>query len=98
MYVGEDVPGTPTNVTLTNQDGKAVLSWTPAELGLNGGEYNKSEVAYKIVRFPDEVVVSDACKATTFTDEKLGVGNNAYYYEVWRSPLRVRALPPKVIR
>lgn len=82
VYVGEDVPGTPTNVTLTNQDGKAVLSWTPAELGLNGGEYNKSEVAYKIVRFPDEVVVSDACKATTFTDEKLGVGNNAYYYEV----------------
>ena len=81
-YVGEDVPGVPQNVTLSEQDGKAVLKWTPAELGMNGGEYNKSTVAYKIVRYPDIVVVSDNCKETTFTDSKLGSGTNAYYYEV----------------
>lgn len=82
VYVGEDVPGTPENVKLSDVDGKAVLTWTPAQLGSNGGEYNKSTVAYKIVRQPDAVVVSDNCTATTFTDDKLGSGAKAYYYEV----------------
>lgn len=82
MFVGEDVPGTPQNVTLEDVDGKAVLSWTPAPLGMNGGEYNKSAVAYKIVRMPDAVVVSDQCIATNFTDETIGNSTKAYFYEV----------------
>lgn len=81
-YVGEDVPGVPQNVTLSEQDGKAVLTWTPAELGMNGGVYNKSAVAYKVVRYPDNVVVVGDCKETSFTDNSLGSGTQAYYYEV----------------
>ncbi|MGM9868398.1 MAG: choice-of-anchor J domain-containing protein [Sodaliphilus sp.] len=82
VYVGEDVPGTPQNVMLEDVGGKAVLSWTPAPLGMNGGEYNKSTVAYKIVRQPDAVVVSDNCSATSFTDETIGNSTKAYFYEV----------------
>ncbi len=82
VYVGEDVPGTPCNVILAEQDGKAVLSWSAADLGMNGGEYNKSAVAYKIVRYPDAVVVADNYKSNVFVDDKLGSGTKAYYYEV----------------
>lgn len=49
----------------------------------NGGYFNPEKVSYKIVRQPDNTVVADNCKATTFSEAVAQPdGVKAYHYDV----------------
>lgn len=82
FYAGEDLPGTPVDVVLTERDGAALLTWQPAPLGLNGGEYDTKGVTYTIVRYPDQVTVASGVVETTFTDRTLTGEDQSVFYTV----------------
>lgn len=82
-------PDTPSSIgweeaKLTVDDtNKATVTWPAVTSGNYGGYFVPEEVTYKIVRMPDDVVVADKFKGTTFTEqlpEKSGVFS--YYYTV----------------
>lgn len=82
-------PDTPTSIgweqaKLTVDDkNTATVTWPAVTNGTYGGYFVPEEVTYKIVRMPDDIVVADKFKGTTFTEqlpEKSGV--ISYYYTV----------------
>lgn len=80
VFVGDDAPGQPTNVKLQIVNGEATLTWTPSEVGKNGGWYDKTKTTYRIVRRPGNVPVAGSHTSTTFT-EKLSE-RQRYSYEI----------------
>lgn len=80
-FSGKDVPGIPENVSLTMEGSALKLAWEAPELGANDGWYDKATLAYNIKRYPDNKLVAENIKETTFTDDKLGEINE-YYYDI----------------
>lgn len=85
-YIGNDVPGRTTDLSMQpGSECKSIkLSWTIPEKGLHGGYYEPSNVKFKIVRYPDNVVLEDDYSGTTYEDssmKRLG----AYYYGITAS-------------
>ena len=81
-FVGKDTPAAPANLTLA-RDGydNAVISWEAPTAGLNGGYLDASKTTYKVVRMPDNKVVTESTKESTIRDAGISpVGN--YSYEV----------------
>ncbi|MBS7410428.1 MAG: choice-of-anchor J domain-containing protein, partial [Muribaculaceae bacterium] len=56
-----------TNLTIREQDGNAVLSWTAPTTGINGAKLDPSKLTYTIVR-NDETTAAKGISGTTFTD------------------------------
>lgn len=81
-WTGEDVPSAPTDVVAETVDGKPSLTWTAPATGINGGKYDASKLCYKIVRYPDETVVAEACAECQFVDNALPSSLKAVYYTV----------------
>lgn len=80
-FVGEDVPSAPQNLQLSAEEDGIHLSWqAPAEFGLNGGWYDKSALAYRIVREPGYVLLETDAAGLSYTDPIDDLGY--YYYEV----------------
>lgn len=81
-FVGQDTPAA-TTATLAYTDGIMHLSWLPVTTSLNGGYINLDDISYTVTRYPDEVVVADKIKATSF-DEPIAEpdGIATYYYSV----------------
>lgn len=80
-YVGNDTPKAVTDLTFTEEEGKATLTWNIPETGVEDGYINPATLYYKIVRIPDNVEVADHLTGTTFT-EQLPDGVRRYAYKV----------------
>ncbi len=81
--IGRDIPLQPEGIKLTlDTKSKVTLTWTAPTKGKNGGYVNPSDLRYKIVRYPDEVVVADSHVGTTFSEEITSRKLTAYYYKV----------------
>ncbi|MDE7441833.1 MAG: fibronectin type III domain-containing protein [Muribaculaceae bacterium] len=85
IFVGEDVPGYPTDLTMTeNEDGSVTLNWKAPENGKNGGYVNPANIRYKVERHGDlPVVLAEDLQECTFTDPLDDLtGPTAVKYEV----------------
>lgn len=72
VYVGWDIPEAAGNVTVSDETGHPVVSWTAPETGINGGYIDSSKLTYAVYRYEDEFVLLDrAVKGTTYTDIEL---------------------------
>ncbi len=84
VYVGEDLPAAPGEVTLVAQGNNGHVSWTAPATGLNGGYLNPAGLNYKVVRMPGNVEVATGITAIEYVDNTVpGIGN--YYYAVTAS-------------
>lgn len=82
VFIGEDVPGAPKNITLTKQDSKTlVLKWEAPAEGATSGWYDATTLKYKITRYPDNTVVAEDATGNSFTDSNLGE-THGYYYTI----------------
>lgn len=81
-WMGEDLPAAPGNVTAVTDDRIPVLSWTAPTEGQNGGKFDVSTLRYKIVRYPDNTVVAEACEQTQFRDETVPLTLKSVYYDI----------------
>lgn len=82
-YVGKDAPAAVSNIAVSAQPqaNGAVITWDAPSESLNGGIFDAEAVVYKIVRFPDEEVLSENWTRTMFIDP--GADRIAsYYYEI----------------
>ncbi|MCM1309440.1 MAG: choice-of-anchor J domain-containing protein [Bacteroides sp.] len=79
-WAGEDVPGAPTDVTLSDDNGVPVVSWTAPTVGMNNGLFNPSSLTYTVKRLNDGKTFS-GITATTFRDDTFS-GMASLQYEV----------------
>lgn len=72
-YIGPDFPAKVTNAQVAKVDGcgDLKLSWTASNGGENHSYVDPAKVSYRIVRYPDSVVVADNLKETSFEDKSL---------------------------
>jgi hypothetical protein len=84
VYVGEDLPSSPTNITLVQEEGNVVLSWLAPQTGINNGYINPALTTYSVTRFPGEITIAEDLSVTTFTDTQIPNPGN-YYYRVTAS-------------
>ena len=84
LYVGPDAPAKITGLKVNKHEGckQLDLVWEKTRTGANNGYVNPEEISYRIVRFPDAVVLADKLKDTVFTDTKFEV-LDGYSYEVY---------------
>ena len=78
-FVGNGIPSAATDVQLTYIDGVMNLTWTPVTTSADGGYINPEEVTYTVTRLPDNVVVAENIKETSFSQEF----NDENAYKVW---------------
>ena len=84
LYIGEDVPAAPGNLTLVADGNDGHLSWDAPTEGYNGGYLSSDNITYTVVRMPEETVVAEDIEATEFLDTTVPeIGN--YYYTVTAS-------------
>lgn len=67
VYAGPDVPTPVEAVVLSYDNGVFGLKWNEPK-GVNGGIVDLDAVSYRIVRYPDAVVVAEAHKGTSFSE------------------------------
>ena len=81
-FVGTDLPTHVTNLVLSADDGENfTLTWDAPTTSQNGGKINDASLNYTVTRMPDNVVVAEGLKATTFT-EPIPARRDRYYYIV----------------
>lgn len=81
-YIGEDAPGAPLDVHISEVNRHPHLEWTEPATGTNGGWFDASALTYRIVR-SDGKVVAEAETGTSFTDEShtaSPTSQDAYWY------------------
>jgi hypothetical protein len=84
VYIGEDVPAAPGDVTLVADGNDGFVTWTAPTEGLNGGYLSGDNLTYTVVRMPGSVEVAEDIAATEFLDTTVpGIGN--YFYTVTAS-------------
>lgn len=83
-FVGLDVPSAVDNLTLTSSNANGVLTWDAPVIGLNNGALGNSPITYKIVRFPDNIVLENEYTNTSYTDNSIN-NTGVYYYTVTAS-------------
>lgn len=81
-FAGEDLPGAPADVRLTDAAGKPHLSWKAPAAGKNGGMFDTSSLRYRIVRQSDRKETARDLTATEWTDESF-TGTAALSYAVY---------------
>ena len=83
LWVGADSPASPAPATLAIAGDEATVTWTAPNMeGVHGGYVNTSEVTYTVTRYPDEVVVADGIKETTYTETIDISALKVYYYGI----------------
>lgn len=72
-YIGMDSPKAVDKVSAKIKDSYNIISleWSSSNGGQHGSYCNKDEVSYKIIRYPDEVVVAENLKDTIFNDKDI---------------------------
>ncbi len=82
FWAGTDTPKAVENLTLKNENGKAVLTWTLPEGGIHDGYVDAAATTYEIVRHPDNVTVAEAHGEQTYTDPLQDADIDLYSYSV----------------
>ena len=67
-FIGTDLPTHVTNLVLAADEGSFTLTWDAPTTSQNGGPVDESSLNYTVTRMPDEVVVAEGLKATSFTE------------------------------
>ncbi|MDY6130884.1 MAG: T9SS type A sorting domain-containing protein [Prevotella sp.] len=80
VFVGRDVPGMPMDLKLEASGKKGTLTWKAPEKGMNGAWFDRTTLAYRVVRQPGNVTVKESTTETTFTEEL--EERKGYSYEV----------------
>ncbi len=84
-FVGQDIPGNPQNLVLTeNEDGSVTLTWSAPEKGKNGGYLDPAATRYKVIRHGDSPKdLAEDLTECTYTDSLEGLtGPTTVKYEV----------------
>lgn len=69
LFVGEDTPGAPLNVTLKATGAQVTLTWEAPTSGQHGGYFQPSSLRYEVVRQPDGKLIAANLTSTSITDE-----------------------------
>ena len=83
-YVGFDTPLAPSSSSVSYADGKVTVKWGAVSSGVHKGTIDRTNMVYRVTRWPEGTVVSPADqKTTTFVDE-LAVPDSrtAYWYTI----------------
>ena len=80
-YVGLDTPLVVEDLKLENIGEMPVVSWTAPSASGNGGYFDGDELTYKIIRLPDNTVLTENFKGTSYQDESPAT-QNFYSYSV----------------
>lgn len=82
-YIGYDIPLACTEVTLREEDGKAVLRWQAPEEGVNGGYIDAGELVFRIRR-NDGTLISSHATGTELVDNSIDGAQKQHflYYQV----------------
>lgn len=79
-FSGFDKPGAVQNVKATKQSESSILvEWEAPATGENGYPYDASSLAYKVVRMPDQKVLSENTSNTSILDEGITKYSNYSY-------------------
>ena len=82
FFLGADLPKAVENLSLNADDGHHLtLSWTAPSVSQNGGYVDDNAISYRVVRYPDALVVAENLKETTFS-EAIPERHDRYYYTV----------------
>ncbi|MCH5230603.1 MAG: choice-of-anchor J domain-containing protein [Muribaculaceae bacterium] len=82
FWAGEDSPLAPSDVNLTIDNGRGLLTWKAPTGGVHNGNFNVNNVKYRVVRQPENKVVADALTSTNFTDSGIDTSYKIIYYTV----------------
>ena len=82
-YIGPDIPIAVSDLAINigNECKSIKLAWTVPQKGAHDGFYDKSNVKFKVVRYPDEEVIKEDFTGTSFEDNKI-TRLGAYYYGI----------------
>lgn len=81
VFVGEDLPAAPEDVTIQKTKYDEVrISWTAPTTGINNGWIDLATLKYKVTRQPDNKVLAESLESTDYTDKVEQTGN--YTYEI----------------
>ena len=69
FYAGWDVPAECQNIRLTSDGLKTMLTWDAPVKGMNGAPINTENYTYKVIRYPNEVIVAENYGGFTFEEE-----------------------------
>ena len=83
-FIGKDAPVAPTNVKMakTANENEIRLTWSAPTTGVNKGYVNKDNLNYTIVRYPDQVTVSEHQAERVFMETITSTALANYYYVV----------------
>ena len=84
VYIGFDAPAKPNDIAVQIGEGckSAVVQWAKPQGGFHGGYFTDEGLTYKVIRFPDSVVVGQELTETSFTDQSI-TSLGRYYYKVY---------------
>lgn len=85
-FVGKDTPGPVNNITVeTFDNGKSVkLKWDVPTIGDSEGWFDSSSLTYKVVRMPDNHVVTESTKLRILNDKNI---EEAQFYTYVITPI-----------
>lgn len=66
-YIGADTPTAP-KVSISYDGANFTINWDAVTTSVNGGYIDPSAIMYKVVRYPDNVVVASSTDKTSFID------------------------------
>ena len=82
-FVGVDLPQGPQNLTLAESSGSAKLTWSaPPALGVKGGWFDASNITYRIVRNPGNVVLETSYSGGSPYVDNTTSSMSMYSYEL----------------
>ncbi|MDE6396437.1 MAG: choice-of-anchor J domain-containing protein, partial [Muribaculaceae bacterium] len=83
-YLGLDTPKAPASLTYTYADGKLTVRWGAVSYGLHDGTIDRTNLVYRLTRWPEgKVVTPDDQKTTSFVDEiPTPATRTTYWYTV----------------
>ena len=83
-YLGLDTPKAPASITYSYADGNVTVRWGGVSSGLHDGTIDRTNLVYRLTRWPEgKVVTPDDQKTTSFVDEiPMPATRTAYWYTV----------------
>lgn len=69
-FIGDDTPMAVLNLTLELDGNKKFnLTWDAPQKSIHGGAIDDADLNYRIIRYPDETVVAEKLKETSFSED-----------------------------
>lgn len=81
VFIGEDVPAAPMNVTLASEEGKGKLTWDAPVTGLHNNYFDGENLSYTIERSDGVVVIENMAGTTEYIDDVIMV-TDQYRYNI----------------